>query len=280
MQFAAVKQQEEDEANYMSRRAVDTTSSTPSEAEIAAARAAGGQAAVDELTAARQSLGSGDLAQYIISIGGQLLLDFFGITDIVNCVTKGDLGACAMGLIGFLPIGKIFQAGKAIALLGKLVPQIVEFFAKHQSALRTIEKYSSVAVACGVGAGFRVAASSLASQSSCGGPGPVRLGQAGEEAVRNAVDIGIKPTKPPIDMEGLPRIPDGLTATTLTEVKNVSKLSYTKQLRDYVTWAKKQDPKIVVHLYVRGAPNATNLSDPLIRAITAGDIKIFPIPFP
>ena len=27
--------------------------------------------------------------------GGQLLLDFFGITDIINCLTKADLAAVA-----------------------------------------------------------------------------------------------------------------------------------------------------------------------------------------
>jgi RHS repeat-associated protein len=46
--------------------------------------------------------------------GLAFLLDFLGITDIVNCFTKGDLGACVNTLIGFIPWGKLFKAGKAI----------------------------------------------------------------------------------------------------------------------------------------------------------------------
>ena len=34
------------------------------------------------------------------------------------------------------------------------------------------------------------------------------------------------------------RIPDGLTSTTLTEVKNVSRLSLTNQIRDFAAGAK------------------------------------------
>lgn len=46
--------------------------------------------------------------------GLAFLLDFLGITDIVNCFTKGDLGACVSTLINFIPWGKVFKAGKAI----------------------------------------------------------------------------------------------------------------------------------------------------------------------
>ncbi|MFG6443976.1 putative toxin [Microbacterium sp. P07] len=286
LDFAAVKQQEEDEAGYLSRGAVDTTSATPSESEIAAARAAGGQAAVDELMAARQSLATGDLAQYLISIGGQLLLDFFGITDIVNCVTKGDIGACAMSLIGFLPIGKILQAGKAIALLGRLVPQIVEFFARHQDALRVVERYSGAA--CTVGfVTARTAASSasasvsragaigLAAKSSCGGPIPVAIGQRGEAAVRGVADIGL-PTS--ITINGRNRILDGLNLDTgvVTEIKNVNSQSYTRQLVDSLSFARQQEPKLKFDLYVRCASatvKATIISAPLQAVINEGLIN-------
>jgi RHS repeat-associated protein len=50
----------------------------------------------------------------IIQAGGQILMDFFGITDIINCATKGDIGACAMTVIGFMPWGKAFKALEAI----------------------------------------------------------------------------------------------------------------------------------------------------------------------
>ncbi|GAB3803013.1 RHS repeat domain-containing protein [Micromonospora zhanjiangensis] len=46
--------------------------------------------------------------------GLAFLLDFFGITDIINCFTKGDIGACVQTLVGLIPWGKVFKAGKAI----------------------------------------------------------------------------------------------------------------------------------------------------------------------
>jgi RHS repeat-associated protein len=54
------------------------------------------------------------LKDIIIEAGVEFLLDIFGITDIINCITKGDIGACVNTLIGALPIGRIFKLGKAI----------------------------------------------------------------------------------------------------------------------------------------------------------------------
>ncbi|WP_234581611.1 polymorphic toxin-type HINT domain-containing protein [Micromonospora sp. MH99] len=44
----------------------------------------------------------------IIQAGGELLLDFFGINDILDCI-HGDLMACAFTLAGMLPVGKALQ---------------------------------------------------------------------------------------------------------------------------------------------------------------------------
>jgi RHS repeat-associated protein len=68
-----------------------------------------------------------------------------------------------------------------------------------------------------------------------GGAKPVRLGQAGERLVRQKYDIG---RKVPIKIGDQTRIPDGLTRTTISEVKNVGSLSYTRQLQDYVQYAR------------------------------------------
>lgn len=67
-----------------------------------------------------------------------------------------------------------------------------------------------------------------------GGAAPVRLGQAGEDAVRGAYSIG---DKVPVTIGGRTRIPDGLTTSRLSEVKNLGSLSYSSQLRDYVAYA-------------------------------------------
>ena len=99
---------------------------------------------------------------------------------------------------------------------------------------------------------------------------PNAIGKAGEAAVRAAVDIG---PKVPIQVAGRTRIPDGLTNTVLSEVKNVQSLSYTQQLRDFASFAQQTGRQF--HLYVR--PN-TQLSGPLTEAVQAGQIHLRFIP--
>jgi RHS repeat-associated protein len=97
-----------------------------------------------------------------------------------------------------------------------------------------------------------------------------QLGRAGEAAVRAAHDIG--PSQA-IKIGGRTRFPDGLTSTTLSEVKNVQSLSYTSQLRDYAAFARQEG--LTFNLYVR--PGA-QLSQPLLDA-RAGRVNILEIPF-
>ncbi|HZN71972.1 MAG TPA: RHS repeat-associated core domain-containing protein [Micromonosporaceae bacterium] len=54
------------------------------------------------------------LRDIIIMAGLAFLLDLFGVTDIWNCISRGQIKACANALIGSLPVGKILKAGKAI----------------------------------------------------------------------------------------------------------------------------------------------------------------------
>lgn len=70
-----------------------------------------------------------------------------------------------------------------------------------------------------------------------------------------------------IQIGGRTRIPDALTRTTLTEVKNVKSLSFTRQLKDFYTYAKQNGLDFI--LYTR--PNTT-LSGPLQEAINSGSI--------
>ncbi len=97
-----------------------------------------------------------------------------------------------------------------------------------------------------------------------------QIGRAGEDAVSAAYDIG---KKQKFSINGRNRIPDGVTSTTLSEVKNVKSLSYTKQLRDFADIAKQQGLKY--DLYVRPS---TKLSGPLSQAIENGVINLKFIP--
>ncbi|WP_433391982.1 polymorphic toxin-type HINT domain-containing protein [Micromonospora sp. KLBMP9576] len=58
----------------------------------------------------------------ILKAGGELLIQFFGIDDIMKCI-DGDLKACAWSLSSMLPVGKALQflrkGGDMVKLLGK-----------------------------------------------------------------------------------------------------------------------------------------------------------------
>jgi hypothetical protein len=45
-------------------------------------------------------------SSFIIEQGGKILLGLFGVTDVLNCVTKGDLQACGMALIRALRLSE------------------------------------------------------------------------------------------------------------------------------------------------------------------------------
>lgn len=107
-----------------------------------------------------------------------------------------------------------------------------------------------------------------------GGAGPVRVGQAGLHRA------GIVQNKVPIrSLSGTAnyRIPDGLddVGIVLTEVKNVKRLSYTRQLRDFHAWASSQPIPYTFELWVR---SSTRLSQPLKDAIGRGDIVLRYLP--
>ena len=73
---------------------------------------------------------------------------------------------------------------------------------------------------------------------------PSEVGKIGERLA------GIDPTaKQTIQINGRTRIPDAMSATTLTEVKNVKYISNTQQLRDYADYAKLTNRAL--ELYVR-----------------------------
>lgn len=102
----------------------------------------------------------------------------------------------------------------------------------------------------------------LAAKGGGGGIANSRaLGIAGEQAV------GLSGAKTAIQVGGRTKIPDALTRTTLTEVKNVKSLSFTRQLRDFHTYSQQNGLDFI--LYTR--PNTT-LSGPLQQAINNGSI--------
>jgi hypothetical protein len=92
-----------------------------------------------------------------------------------------------------------------------------------------------------------------------------KLGKVGEEIV--AKQIEFKKNTTPFKINGRSRIPDFIDVHNLHEVKNVSRLSYTRQLRDFADIAKQEGLRY--NLWVR---KETRLSKPLRRAIKSENI--------
>lgn len=110
----------------------------------------------------------------------------------------------------------------------------------------------------------------VAANTATGGAGAVRVGQAGEAAVRSAFDIGPKAT---VQVGTRTRILDGLSDEAVSEVKNVARQSYTQQLKDSLSYAQSTGRRF--DLYVR---QDTYLTGPLRNAIADGSINIRFIP--
>ena len=91
------------------------------------------------------------------------------------------------------------------------------------------------------------------------------VGKAGEVA------SGIIKNKESIIVNGRTRIPDGLDygLKLLQEVKNVAALSYTSQMRDFVTYS--QQRGLSMELFVR---QNTNFTYPMLKAIVQNNINI------
>lgn len=124
---------------------------------------------------------------------------------------------------------EVQSTGDAVALAVKVpvatVVDRVAYAATVEAAANPVETVRSAAhlgqaIVRAPGAAIarlrQARAASAAGGAARGGAGVVRVGQAGEAAVRSVADIGPKVA---IEVAGRTRIPDGLTSTVLTEVK-------------------------------------------------------------
>jgi hypothetical protein len=102
-----------------------------------------------------------------------------------------------------------------------------------------------------------------ATRAARGGTTAVRIGKAGEDAVRAVADIGEKKR---FFINGRWRIADGWNkpAKTLSEVKNVNYLADTRQLRDYAAQAGHE--RLTFQIWVKPT---TKISGPLQKKIDA-----------
>ncbi|MDZ7578228.1 MAG: putative toxin, partial [Candidatus Nanopelagicales bacterium] len=179
-----------------------------------------------------------------------VIAEVVGVNDVKRCANGEGIGYCALAATIVIPG------------LGKVAGKVIEGGVKVFRALRTARAADDAADAA------RVAAEAAEATARARG-----LGKAGEDAVREAYDIGPKRA---IKVWGRKRIPDGINKAAVSEVKNVQNLSYTRQLRDYADYASQNGLRF--DLYVRGGESPTTLSRPLEAAVQSGEISLRPIP--
>jgi hypothetical protein len=173
------------------------------------------------------------------------------------------VGAFGGGLSGAIISGAV--GGGLAGGVGEALRQVATYGHVHNPQLIGAAMLSGVvtggvfgAVGYGIGRLARPAAAEAASLD------PNAIGRAGEEAAgitgpKTRIRIG--PTSY--------RVPDQVdrAAKVVREVKNVARLSYTRQLRDYALWA--QQKGYTFELITR---QTTQLSGPLQAAIERGEI--------
>lgn len=184
-------------------------------------------------------------------------------------VVKGALiGAAVGGLVG---LGAGAAAG--VLLAGSATASTAAVMTGGSALVATVSTG-------GLGAGVTYVANNISQAVSKAAPAVqagtnkmadvVTKGKAGEAAaniVKNTARI------PSLSGTAAYRIPDGLDTTMkiLSEVKNYSgTLSYTSQLRDFVSWSSANGYQM--HLYTNA-----RLSGPLQQAVDSGLIQLFPL---
>jgi RHS repeat-associated protein len=83
----------------------------------------------------------------IIEAGGEILKEILGINDIRDCVTKGDLMACAMTVANVIPWGKIFKLPKIIKAFKKAYDAVMAFGEKLKWANNVLRRADEAAAA-------------------------------------------------------------------------------------------------------------------------------------
>ncbi|MEV6302194.1 RHS repeat-associated core domain-containing protein [Actinoplanes sp. NPDC051861] len=81
----------------------------------------------DEEVQRAQEIKKKNVIDVIVAAGGKILMEFFGITDILDCVTRGNLKACAMSLAGALPLGRAWKALETIPVIARAAGAILRW---------------------------------------------------------------------------------------------------------------------------------------------------------
>ncbi|MEU4424174.1 RHS repeat-associated core domain-containing protein [Actinoplanes sp. NPDC024001] len=133
----------------------------------------------------------------ILEAGGQILMEFLGINDILNCL-KGDLGACASMIIGALPWGKIFKAKKIAEAIFRAGKAVITFFQELKWARAIIagaEKAAEAAKAAAAAAAKAAAEKAAKAKAAAEAAAKKAAAEAAAKAKAQAAKLKAKTRK-------------------------------------------------------------------------------------
>ncbi|GIH22787.1 hypothetical protein Aph01nite_10970 [Acrocarpospora phusangensis] len=84
--------------------------------------------------------------QVAIEVGGKLILDIIGFTDIRNCL-QGNIGSCAMAIAQILPWGKLLKAGPLIKSAVRAGKAVLHWLERVKWARRILREADEAAAA-------------------------------------------------------------------------------------------------------------------------------------
>ncbi|WP_141714835.1 polymorphic toxin-type HINT domain-containing protein [Micromonospora mirobrigensis] len=128
----------------------------------------------------------------IIKAGGQLLLDFFGINDILDCI-HGDLGACAWTLVGMLPWGKALQMAKKIKPIANTLAKGARALMKWSDDVKWADDVLQQAESCLIKHSFAAGTKVLMAN---GDKEPIEKLKVGDEVLATDPETGATEPRP------------------------------------------------------------------------------------
>ncbi|GAA1858059.1 polymorphic toxin-type HINT domain-containing protein [Myceligenerans crystallogenes] len=140
-----------------------------------------------EDVAEAQQLQNKSVLDVVLEAGGQILMEVFGVNDVLNCL-KGDIGACAMVIVGALPWGKIFKAPKIIEAVWNAGKAVIRFFEELKWAKQILAgaKKAADAAAAAKAAAAKAAREAAAKAAKAKEAAKAKAKQLAEAAKRQA----------------------------------------------------------------------------------------------
>jgi hypothetical protein len=146
----------------------------------------------EELARAQQ-IQSKSWVDVILEAGGQILMEFLGVNDLLSCL-NGDLAGCVSMVVGMLPWGKLFKAPKIAEAIYRAGKAVVKF-AQELKWARAIIKGAKEAAQAAKAAAARAAREAAKKAAAARAAARRAAKEAAERAATKAKAIRSKAKK-------------------------------------------------------------------------------------